>query len=234
MIISLLEKLNTVVPKDYPFRHLCGNFDFNPQELNKYRDLFPFREKGIPAYKELGRTIVYLDGSSVDKFWIKEFSSDVSKELISVLMEKLNPPSYFKETNGVFTPIWDSNYSIKYTYDWNFIEDFGGQTNKLGWDFPPHTDAVSKLMSLVIPLSNYEESKKFSGTTIYKSKKSATCYNGSRAETKDFEEIYTHEHKAGNFIGIPKLLNSWHGVKPMVTLEGDSRKTIILMVRREQ
>ena len=52
---------------------VCGNFDFNPQELNKYRDLFPFREKGIPAYKELGRTIVYLDGSSVDKFWKKEF-----------------------------------------------------------------------------------------------------------------------------------------------------------------
>lgn len=231
MILSVLEKLGSVAPEEYPFRHILGSV---APSIEEYRELFPFRENRVPSYPELGRTIIYLNDDRVDKFWLKEFSRSVSEDLISVLMHKLNPPSYFNQLGGEFIPVWDSNYKIKYTYDWNFIEDFGGQNSELGWSFPPHTDSVSKLMSLVIPLSNDEESKKFSGTTIYKSKNGTLSYNGERANAEDFEIVYTHPHRAGNFIGIPKLLDSWHGVKPMVTLKGESRKTIIFMVRRKQ
>ena len=231
LIFSILEKLSSVVPEEYPFRHIIGSV--YPNSIEEYRKLFPFREYMVPSYPELGRTIVYLDDDSVDKFWLKEFSKSISEDLISVLIKKLNPPSYFNLSGGGFIPVWDSSYKIKYTYDWNFVEDFGGQANQLGWSFPPHTDAVSKLMSLVIPLSNDDEAEKFSGTTIYKSKNSSCSFHGERANVEDFEVVYTQPHRAGNFIGIPKLLDSWHGVEPMITLNGESRKTIILIVRRK-
>lgn len=226
MILSILDGVIKSVPRNYPFRHLNGSVSINNESVEEYRNLFPKREPYIPPYPELGRTITYINGSS---FWRNELSEQVTHELIGNLIEKLNPPSYFED--GV--PVWDKTCKLDYEYDWNFVEDFGGQSEEEGWGFPPHTDAVSKMLSLLIPLSNKVERSKFSGTSIYESKNGVTSYNGERLDFKDFNEIYEYPHKAGNFTAIPKLINSWHGVRPMVTLKGESRKTIILMVRRK-
>lgn len=270
LISSILEKLKQIEPVQKPFSYMSDFVAVNDSDMRAYREFFPVRPAPSPGEKaELGRTIIELDDlkssdsgdDDVYGFWNQRLSPEITHQLISVLIEKLNPPSSFKQlrwrgalhkyvniitrrlrlpkriqmllhhlpllADDGWRPVWAPTLKIPYSYCWLFTEDFEGSP------LPPHTDSVSKLLTLLIPLSTDSQAQDLNGTSIYKSKHGCRSYPSVRTDRGCFEETFLSTHKEGCFIAFPKSTDTWHGVEPMTIPSGVTRKTLILNVSRE-
>ena len=83
-----------------------------------------------------------------------------------------------------------------------------------GYSIPPHTDSVSKIITVLIYLAE-DNSMEEEGTSIYIPKKEGfICKDGRHYNFEDFTKVKTMPFRANSMFAFARTDNSFHGVEP--------------------
>jgi len=98
--------------------------------------------------------------------------------------------------------------------DNNYSEDILLVRDLPGYSIPPHTDSVSKIITVLIYLPE-DNSMEEEGTSIYTPKKDGfTCKTGQHYRFEDFEKVKTMPFRPNSMFAFARTDNSFHGVEP--------------------
>lgn len=129
-----------------------------------------------------------------------------------------------KPKNGIWATISSqllSGVLLKSICDKFGIDSYTGLQQDLllvrdfaGYAIPPHTDAISKVISALFYLPT-DASAEQEGTSIYvPNKKGFTCTDGRHYKFEDFKKIWTAPFKPNSLFLFMRTDNSFHGVEP--------------------
>ena len=83
-----------------------------------------------------------------------------------------------------------------------------------GYSIPPHTDSVSKIITVLIYLAE-DNSMEEEGTSIYIPKKEGfICKDGRHYNFEDFTKVKTMPFRTNSMFAFARTDNSFHGVEP--------------------
>lgn len=113
--------------------------------------------------------------------------------------------------NGRFKANLLKEFGIK---DEDFVEDILLVRDLPGYQIPPHTDSLKKVITVLIYLPE-DDSFQGEGTSIYEPKeKGFTCKTGRHYDFKDFNKVKTMPFKPNSAFIFARTDNSFHGVEP--------------------
>jgi FkbM family methyltransferase len=175
---------------DYPFNYLYINGFFSPTTYSKLVNNFP--EKYEPIEKTRGT-----------KGYPKRFTATLDngywKDVSDVLLD------------GKFKKVLLDKFNIKgdgFTEDLLLVRDYEG------YQIPPHTDSLRKVITVLLYLPE-DNSIEHEGTSIYVPKeKGFTCDKGIHYNFDDFEKVWTAPFKPNSALIFARTNNSFHGVEP--------------------
>jgi hypothetical protein len=102
-----------------------------------------------------------------------------------------------------------------------------------GW-VQPHTDAPSKIVTMVISMAKEGEWNPAwgGGTDVNRPKSTDLAYNqmNALAEFEDMEVLQTYEFTPNQAVIFVKTFNSWHSVRPMSGVAGMLRRTLTVVI----
>lgn len=158
-------------------------------------------------YKELINNMpdnyVEIEKSRGTKGYPKRFTAVPNGEIWDKIIRKL--------TDGRFKKALLEKFDIK---DEGFIEDILLVRDFPGYQIPPHTDSLSKVITVLIYLPK-DDSLQGEGTSIYEpKKKNFTCKKGIHYKFEDFNKVKTMSFKPNSAFIFARTDNSFHGVEP--------------------
>lgn len=121
-------------------------------------------------------------------------------------------PSFLNEImNGEVKKAILNKFSIE---DNGFTEDLLLIKDYEGYQIPPHTDSLSKVISALFYLPE-NDSMSEEGTSLYVPKKEGfVCDTGRHYNFDDFEKVWTAPFKPNSCLIFARTDNSFHGVEP--------------------
>ena len=102
-----------------------------------------------------------------------------------------------------------------------------------GGFLPPHTDAPSKVVTLVVSMSDDEWDPLWGGGTDVnrpRDDKWAFNYHNRIAGFDDMEVVRTFEYQPNQAVVFVKTYNSWHSIRPMQGQDGKLRRTLTVVI----
>ena len=223
----LLEKNFPVEDKEKMLNRI-GNitsFDNKIHKKELYEDLV---SKNNEAIKILSRKFDEIFFINLIKKLKKEiFISRLSnlKDLRTLFLLLRKSKIVDKTTpKNIFQKLLYSNYQYSFEFSYMHKDSF----------FLPHTDKITKLISLMLYFPSTKTENLKIGTTFYKSQ-FKNFYNEQPFKTikensafyeKNLQESITLPFKKKNLYGFIKSDVSWHGVKKLEIPENEIRKSI--------
>lgn len=162
----------------------------------------------------------------IENIFQKETYQRILHEIKSVIYEQIEktrgtkgyPKRFTGETplflnellNGEFKKSLLYKFDIK---DEGFVEDLLLIKDYEGYQIPPHTDALRKVISVLFYLPE-DNSIEHEGTSIYTPKqKGFTCDKGVHYNFEDFEKVWTAPFRPNSCLIFARTNNSFHGVE---------------------
>jgi hypothetical protein len=103
-----------------------------------------------------------------------------------------------------------------------------------GGCLPPHTDAPSKIVTMVVSMAREGEWNPAwgGGTDLNRPRSTALAYNqmNALAGFDDMEVLHTYEFTPNQAVIFVKTFNSWHSVRPMTGNSGALRRTLTVNI----
>lgn len=108
----------------------------------------------------------------------------------------------------------------------------------IGGNLPPHTDAPTKVITLIVSMLKDDEwdTSIGGGTDVNKTKDPSNSFNymNRMVDFDDVETIDTFDFRPNQVIVFVKTFNSWHSVRPMTgTVPDQLRKTLTINIETE-
>ncbi len=242
-IKSLLVEVNTNLPEHNEMvKYICGlGFEYDDQQVeNAKRKEGTF--KGVAEYvftkkEESNEWPSILNSVLITEpfqhIYIENF---FGKEAYSELLYSLHNTQYTEIEKSRGTRGYPLRYTAPYpeflntslldgSFKKSLLKKFGiidkGYSEDLlfirdlpGYSIPPHTDSVSKIITVLIYLAE-DNSMEEEGTSIYLPKKEGfICKDGRHYKFEDFTKVKTMPFRANSMFAFARTDNSFHGVEP--------------------
>lgn len=230
-----LYRIRNEAIRTYPFAHFHGKSVFDDSVISLIQRFWPSDEKfssitstgRVHADRRVDRVMISIDAltesallSPVESMFWSNFSAAVrSREFIGSILDWLWPEI-------IKVRVLPESFLI--------YSDLILTEDSVGYEIGPHTDAPSRLVTLLFYVPESGESPE-AGTSIYVPR-SVISARGPRAihwKHEDFYELFRAPFLPNSFLGFVVGPHSYHGVEPVERLR-TSRRQVQLSIRLKQ
>lgn len=229
---ALLYSLRAASLRRYPCTHFYSESIFPPKILEAVYKNWPssdditaisgsrrvtpgaYQARGLLSLSDLLK--VQSERGDASAFW-NAFSRDLtSDEFLRSIFDWLWPE---------IEPVRELPSQLELSVEWVLTED------KIGYAIGPHTDAPSRLATILIYVPT-DDSSHFAGTSLYVPKNAGVKRGVSPAhfQSQDFHRVYTAPFLPNSALGFVVSPNSFHGVEKVESLP-TARRQIMLFLK---
>lgn len=236
---SILVEVNPNLPKHQEMVSYLqqSGFEYDPEQVERAKRkegtfkgvaeyIFRKTKKGIIESAELKTTP--FNHLYVENIFPKETYQRLLSEIKTIQYEEIektrgtkgypkrftaDAPDFIKEIllKGKFKKALLDKFGIE---DNNYAEDILLVRDYEGYQIPPHTDSLKKVITVLIYLPE-DNSMEEEGTSLYVPKREGfVCKTGQHHKFEDFEKVWTAPFRQNSALIFARTDNSFHGVEP--------------------
>ena len=206
---------------------------YNTWPSDEFYDSEIFGGKQGFQKKEVEKVSKFFETHSIWKqlinlFESQEFIDDAAK-FVKPLQYKYRPlvasKKWILESSDI--PFYKKPFTNKVEIDWEL-----SRYNKKNF-LDPHTDRLTKYLSLLLYFPDPEWKDEYGGGTVMykpKNKKHDKNWSNNYIPLNYMNEINSFSYKPNRMCGFIKTGNSWHGVEPIKQPKGMWRKALAINI----